>query len=66
MRRLPRTARSWLLVLAVTLAVSALLAAWGLPSPVLFGSLVGGMVQALTGRPASSGWPGSSEPTTGW
>jgi uncharacterized protein len=49
MRRLPRTARSWLLVLAVTLAASAVLTASGLPSPVLFGSLLGGIVQALSG-----------------
>jgi hypothetical protein len=41
MRRLPRTARSWLLVLAVTLAASAVLTASGLPSPVLFAPLLG-------------------------
>src|SRR4051794_7968229 len=46
---IPRTAGSWLLVLAVTVLASVLLALSGLPSPVLFGSLLGGMVQALTG-----------------
>jgi membrane AbrB-like protein len=47
---IPRTAGSWLLVLAVTVLASVLLALSGLPSPVLFGSLLGGMVQALTGN----------------
>jgi membrane AbrB-like protein len=44
--------RSWLVVLAATVAASAGLAALRLPSPVLFGSLLGGMVYALsTSRP---------------
>ena len=41
---------SWLLVVVVTAVVSVVLALIGLPSPVLFGSLVGGMVCALTRR----------------
>jgi membrane AbrB-like protein len=37
-------------VVAVTVAASAGFAALGLPSPVLFGALVGGMLHALTAR----------------
>ncbi|MEQ4500282.1 AbrB family transcriptional regulator, partial [Nocardioides kribbensis] len=37
-----------MLVLAVTAAVSLALGALGLPSPVLFGALLGGMAHALT------------------
>jgi membrane AbrB-like protein len=43
----PRQAGPWLVVLVVTVVVSAVLSAFQLPSPVLFGALVGGMVQAL-------------------
>jgi uncharacterized protein len=42
--------RSWLVVLVVTVAASAGFAAAGLPSPVLFGALLGGMLHALTAR----------------
>jgi len=40
--------RSVLLVLAVTVVASVALGAAGLPSPVMFGSLVGGLAHALT------------------
>jgi membrane AbrB-like protein len=40
----------WATVLLVTVLASLGFAALGLPSPVLFGALVGGMVQALAGR----------------
>lgn len=40
--------RAWLLVVIVAAGASLLFAALHLPSPVLFGSLVGGMLQALT------------------
>ncbi len=45
--------RGWLVVVVVTLTASAVFAVLGLPSPVLFGALVGGMVHALadTGHP---------------
>jgi len=43
-----RLLRSWLVVLVVTVAASAGFAAAGLPSPVLFGALLGGMLHALT------------------
>jgi uncharacterized protein len=42
--------RAWLLVVGVTALASVAFTALGLPSPVLFGSLVGGMVHALTAR----------------
>jgi membrane AbrB-like protein len=42
--------RSWLVVLVVTVSASAGFAAAGLPSPVLFGALLGGMLRALTTR----------------
>ncbi len=45
-----RPLRAWLVVLAVTAVASLLFSALQLPSPVLFGSLVGGMVHALTAR----------------
>src|SRR5512141_779050 len=45
-----RTLRAWLQVLAVTLVASVGFALLRLPSPVLFGSLVGGMLHALTSR----------------
>jgi membrane AbrB-like protein len=41
---------SWLVVLLVTVAASAGFAAAGLPSPVLFGALLGGMLHALAAR----------------
>ncbi|MFC4784837.1 AbrB family transcriptional regulator [Nocardioides sp. MAHUQ-72] len=41
-------ARGWALVLAVTTATSLGLELLGLPSPVLFGALLGGMAHALT------------------
>ncbi|MEP7091476.1 MAG: AbrB family transcriptional regulator [Nocardioidaceae bacterium] len=49
---MPRTRllRSWLLVLVVTVAASLLFAAVDLPSPVLFGSLVAGILHALVAR----------------
>jgi uncharacterized protein len=42
--------RAWLVLLAVSAVASGMLAALGLPSPVLFGSLIGGMVHALIAR----------------
>jgi membrane AbrB-like protein len=42
------TLRGWTVVLVVTVAASLVFTAAGLPSPVLFGALVGGMLQALT------------------
>ena len=47
MRSVPRPVRAWLVVILVTVAASALFTLLRLPSPVLFGSLVGGMVHAL-------------------
>lgn len=49
---MPRTRllRSWLLVLVVTVAASLFFAAVDLPSPVLFGSLVAGILHALVAR----------------
>ena len=44
--------RSWAVVVLVTVAASAVFALLRLPSPVLFGSLVGGMLHALTSRTA--------------
>ncbi len=44
------TLRGWILVLVVTVVASAGFSLLALPSPVLFGSLVGGMVHALTSR----------------
>lgn len=44
------TLRAWLQVLVVTLVASVGFALLRLPSPVLFGSLVGGMLHALTSR----------------
>jgi uncharacterized protein len=46
----PATVRSWALVLVVTVAAGLLFTVLRLPSPVLFGSLVGGMLHALTVR----------------
>ena len=43
-------AASWVLVLAVTAAASLGFASLSLPSPVLFGALLGGMAHALTSR----------------
>ena len=45
-----RTLGSWLVVVAVTVAASLLFEVLQLPSPVLFGSLLGGMAHALTAR----------------
>ena len=45
-----RPLRAWLVVVAVTVVASLLFSLLRLPSPVLFGSLVGGMVHALTAR----------------
>ncbi len=45
-----RPLRAWLVVLVVTVVASLLFSLLGLPSPVLFGSLAGGMVHALTAR----------------
>jgi membrane AbrB-like protein len=42
--------RAWVVLVAVAAAASGAFAVLGLPSPVLFGSLVGGMVHALTAR----------------
>jgi uncharacterized membrane protein AbrB (regulator of aidB expression) len=42
------TARRWLGVAVVTVLASLLFAVLHLPSPVLFGSLVAGMLHALT------------------
>ena len=42
--------RGWLVVVAVTVVASVLLGLVGLPSPWLFGSLVGGLLHALTSR----------------
>ena len=42
------SAASWAVVLVVTAATSALFELLGLPSPVLFGALLGGMAHALT------------------
>ncbi|CAN5422827.1 AbrB family transcriptional regulator [soil metagenome] len=50
MRLLGGTLRAWLRVLLVTVLASVLFTVRALPSPVLFGSLVGGMVHALTAR----------------
>jgi membrane AbrB-like protein len=50
MRSSTRTVRAWLVVLVVTVAASAGFSSLALPSPVLFGSLVGGMLHALTSR----------------
>ena len=50
MRPVPRPVRAWLVVVVVTVAASALFGLLRLPSPVLFGSLVGGMVHALGSR----------------
>ena len=50
MRPVPRPVRAWLVVILVTVAASALFTVLRLPSPVLFGSLVGGMVHALGSR----------------
>lgn len=44
----PGLLRSWVLVVLVTVVATAALAAASLPSPVLFGSLIGGVVCALT------------------
>ncbi len=44
------TARTWLFVVVVSGLASAAFQLLGLPSPVLFGSLVAGMLQALTAR----------------
>lgn len=53
MRGQQRTTRhAWLLVGAVTLGASALLHLTGLPSPVLFGGLLGGLAHALTSQAA--------------
>ena len=43
-----RSLRGWLVVLALGTAVSLLLGALSLPSPVLFGALVAGIAHALT------------------
>ena len=48
MARPPRTLRPWLLVLVATLLASLVFERVSLPSPVLFGALVGGMLHALT------------------
>ena len=48
--RTTRQTRSWAAVLAVGAAAGAGFAAVGVPSPVLFGALLGGMVHALTTR----------------
>jgi uncharacterized protein len=45
----PRPHRAWLMVLLVTVGASALFMVVGLPSPVLFGALAGGMTYALGG-----------------
>jgi membrane AbrB-like protein len=45
-----RTVRAWAVVAVVAALASAFFAALGLPSPVLFGSLLGGMVHALAAR----------------
>ena len=52
MRPVPRLLRAWLVVTVVTVAASALFGLLRLPSPVLFGALVGGMVHALGSRTA--------------
>jgi uncharacterized protein len=44
------TTRAWLVLVVVAVVASGIFAALGMPSPVLFGSLVGGMVHALTAR----------------
>src|SRR4051794_33914743 len=48
MRPVPASVRGWALVVAASLLASLLFAALRLPSPVLFGSLAGGMLHALT------------------
>ena len=45
-------AASWALVLGVTAVASLGFSLLSLPSPVLFGALVGGISQALTSRTA--------------
>lgn len=50
MRLSAGTVRAWSLVLAVTVLASLLFTVLRLPSPVLFGSLAGGMMHALTAR----------------
>ena len=50
MRPSAGTVRGWAVVVLVTVLASLLFTALRLPSPVLFGSLVGGMVHALTSR----------------
>ncbi|MDO9380275.1 MAG: AbrB family transcriptional regulator [Nocardioidaceae bacterium] len=49
-RPLAAVVRAWAVVLVVGAAVSGGLALAGLPSPVLFGALAGGIAQAITGR----------------
>jgi uncharacterized protein len=44
------TTRAWLVLVVVAAVASAIFAALGMPSPVLFGSLLGGMAHALTAR----------------
>lgn len=44
------TTRAWLVLVVVAAAASGIFAALGMPSPVLFGSLLGGMVHALISR----------------
>jgi uncharacterized protein len=48
MRPVPAPVRGWTLVVAASVLASLLLAALRLPSPVLFGSLAGGILHALT------------------
>ena len=50
MRATSRTIRSWVVVVALTVVVSLGFSLLGLPSPVLFGSLVAGMAHALVAR----------------
>jgi membrane AbrB-like protein len=50
MRATSRTIRSWVVVVALTVVVSLGFSVLGLPSPVLFGSLVAGMAHALLAR----------------
>ena len=50
MRATSRTFRSWVVVVALTVVVSLGFSLLGLPSPVLFGSLVAGMAHALVAR----------------
>ncbi len=57
MPAIPRHARGWLTVLAVTAIASLAFSLVRLPSPVLFGSLAGGIVHALSAREELSLWP---------